>query len=273
MSDFELYNQALEEYISRTSSPETGSDSGMDITHDEVVCYHDSVVIDGGMTVCLDCDQEIRHGISYEKEWKFRKTGRSSDPSRVHIRNTHERTIYKDVEGLGFGDKIIIDADKLYSQITNGQIFRGSKRKGIIFACVFHAYKTNGVTQSCEKLIKVFNITKKVGLGGLKFVNLNISTDSDIRSNQITPVHLIKEIMEKFSANEKQVENALKIYKEIENRSSLLNRSRPQSVAAGLTYYWLRLKDTNISMKDFTEKIGLSELTVIKMANEIARVH
>ena len=54
-----------------------------------------------------------------------------------------------------------------------GNIYRGNCRRAIIFACVFHSYKSIGQPQTHEKLIKLFKLTRKSGLKGLKHVTLN----------------------------------------------------------------------------------------------------
>ncbi len=69
-----------------------------------------------------------------------------------------------------------------------------------------------------------------------------------------------------------QKKEVINLYARIKNRSSKLNRSRPQSVAAALTYYWIRKKKLDISLKDFAKKVDLSELTINKNAKEVALV-
>ena len=173
---------------------------------------------------------------------------------------------------MNFSEAIIDEANKIFQETTKGKIFRGNSRKAIIFACVFHAYKVAGNPQSCESLINLFSLDRKVGLKGLKHVGLNAPKDSVIRTSHITPQDLIREIMKKFEASLDQIAEVVELYSKIHNRSSILNRSRPQSVAAGLTYYYILLKQKNISMKDFTKKVNLSDLTVVKITKEICRV-
>ena len=78
--------------------------------------------------------------------------------------------------------------------------------------------------------------------------------------------------MDKFSATAEQKQEVVKLYEQIKNKSSRLNRSRPQSVGAGLVYFWIRSKQKDITLKQFTKKVSLSELTINKIANEIADV-
>ena len=178
---------------------------------------------------------------SYEKEWRYygvMDTKHNTDPNRCHARKSDEKTIYKDVEKMGFSDKIISQANAIYEQCTNGKIYRGNSRKGIIFACIFHAYKINGYVQSCEHLLDVFQIERKVGLKGLKFINLMAPKDASFRQITVTVDHLIDEVMEKFHATPEQKKDALAIYYRLKDRSSVLNRARPQSLASAIVRYY-----------------------------------
>ena len=261
MTDFQLYEKAFARFEKQNVKVKK--------------CAHADTAIENGITTCLDCGEELSKHIMHEKEWRYYGTTdskRSSDPSRVQIRKSEERNINKDVENMGFSDAIITKADKLYSQVTKGQIYRGNSRKAIVFACVFHAYKMLGKHQTPENLIKLFGLNRKNGLKGLKIVNVNAPKDSEIHTTFITPVHLIHDIMNKFKANDKQKEEVIDLYKRVKNRSSKLNRSRPQSVAAALTYYWILKTKIDITLKEFAKKVDLSELTIQKNAKEVSLV-
>lgn len=260
MSDYTIFDKAITKYDSNTANYE---------------CNHEDTQLEKGVFVCINCGIETGRAIMHEKEWRYygpHDTKRSSDPNRVQIRKTEERNIYKDVANLGFSQKIISIANKLYSDVTQGQIFRGKSRKAIIFACIFHAYKLEGKPQTHEKLIKIFSLTRKIGLKGLKHVNLNAPKESPIHTTYITPVHLIEDIMSHFSSSKIQNAEVVDLYKKTKNKSSDLNRARPQSVAAGLIFYWIKSKGLDISLKDFAAKAELSELTINKITKEIERV-
>lgn len=281
MSDFELFNAALNEY-KKTNVVINDSVSDVKIHLDELNmfetkdnCEHLNTIVEKGVDVCTDCGEEIIKKIQNTKEWVYygqSDTRHSSDPNRVQMRKSEERNIYKDVENMGFSDKIIAEANKIYFQVTKGQIFRGNSRKAIVFACIFHAYKLSGKPQSHDKLIHIFNLSRKTGLKGLKHVNLFAPKNSNIRTAYITPINLVEEIMEKFSATDEQKKEVIKLYNQIKNKSSRLNRSRPQSVASGLVYFWICSKQKDISLKQFTKKVSLSELTINKIAKEISEV-
>lgn len=274
MSDFDLFNEALEEYKKMkildednvSSSPSENCETG---------CLHENIISEKGVSVCVDCGEESHQRITHEKEWRYygqSDTKHSSDPNRVQMRKNEERSIFKDVENLGFSESIIAKANKIYAQVTEGKIFRGNHRKAIVFACVFHAYKMSGKPQSHERLIQIFNLSRKTGLRGLKYVNLYAPKNSKIRTTYITPINLVGEIMEKFSATKEQKQEVVELYEKIKNKSSRLNRSRPQSVASGLVFYWICVKGKEITLKDFAKKVILSELTINRIAKEISEV-
>lgn len=242
----------------------------------KATCPHREIILEGHTKNCAECGEVLLiKELTYEKEWRYygmMDTRHTSDPNRCHIRRSEDKTIYRDVDKMGFSDKIISMANHLYEQVTQGRIFRGNTRKGIIFACIFHAYKLELNPQSCETLIDIFQIDRKIGLRGLKFVNLHAPKDSTFRNFQITTEHLIQEILNKFHASPPQVQEAIQLYHTIKGRSSLLNRSRPQSVASGVVRYYIQLKNPDITMDYFRTKIRLSELTISRIVKEIRRL-
>lgn len=227
-------------------------------------CSHTNWSEEATNKVCEDCGMVITKDDDSNTVVKY-----NTDPKRCHARRIEEKGIHKDVEKLGFSDKIVSMANVIYEQVTAGKIYRGNSRKGIVFACIFHAYKMNNNPQSCEQLIDIFGIERKIGLKGLKFVNLNSPKDSKFRGLQIRTEDIICEIMDKFNANETQKKEAILIYDKVQNKSSLLNRSRPQSVASGVVRYYIVQKNKDISMDFYKTRVNLSELTITRIVNEI----
>ena len=238
------------------------------------VCQHNQHNINGNI-VCTICGKTF-DTIQYDQqEWRYygsSDTRHSSDPNRCIMRKVDTRGIIKDVSDMGFSDRIIHDANVLYELVTKNRIYRGNTRKSIIFACIFHSYKLNDNPQTCEALMRIFSLDKKIALRGLKYVNLNAPKESNIRKTYITPEHIINDILDKFDANPSDRENIINIYESIKNRSSILNRSRPQSVAAGLIRYYCVNNNKMIKMDDFKRVVNLSELTINRIMDEISRI-
>lgn len=241
------------------------------------VCIHDNVVLVGIQSVCADCGQVISKNFSYEKEWRYygsMDTKHVSDPNRCNLRKQDEKGIYSELEKYQINKKVIFTANDIYETVTNKKIFRGKTRKGIIFGCVFYAYNFNNLSNSCKTLLSIFDIEQKVALKGLKFVNLNLPQDSKLRikSNSNNIENMISEILQEFNATEFQVKGVLQLYEHVKHKSSLLNRSRPQSVACGLIRYYILKTNPDYSIEYFREKIKLSELTITRIVKEIESI-
>jgi transcription initiation factor TFIIIB Brf1 subunit/transcription initiation factor TFIIB len=261
--NFELFDKVLNEY-----------DNNIDIDMKKNTCNHINIVCDNSyIKYCSDCGQEIEKNLSHDKEWRYYgqyDTKHNSNPNRVLARKLEdEKNIFKDVENMGFNNKIITLGNDIYLQVTKGQILRGNSRKSIIFASIFHAFKISGNPQPHDKLMKIFSLNKKNSLKGLKYVNLNAPKNSLIHTTYITPENLIEDIMDKFNASKNQKKEVIDIYLKIKNKSSKLNRSRPQSVASSVTYFWICKKNMDISLRDFAKRVELSELTIDKLVKEI----
>lgn len=271
MTDFSLFEQALTEYEKVSATDEDTIKTFLPSSK----CVHLNVINEKGIVLCTECGEEIYTNITHEKEWRYYgvvDNKNVTDPNRVQVRKFYENNIYKDVENMGFSEKIIATANNIYLQVTKGNIKRGNSRKAIVFACVFQSFKLNNCPQTHERLIQIFELSRKTGLQGLKHVALNAPKDSEIHTTHITPIHLIKEVMAKFDASAEQVKEVNDLYEKIKDKDTKLNRARPQSVSSGILFFWICLKKKDISLKEFSKKVGLSELTVGKMAKLIAEI-
>jgi transcription initiation factor TFIIIB Brf1 subunit/transcription initiation factor TFIIB len=239
-------------------------------------CEHANVITDMAIKVCTGCGCEIDKELNYDKEWRIyqNKEKVQTDTTRCHLRKNNVKTIHKDLENLGFNSKIINTANELYQRVTCGKIYRGNSRKSIIFACVFSSFKIHGNPQTCENLIRIFNLKRKLGLKGLKYIHLNIEKDTQIQNIRITPYHIITDMMQKFIPSEpKQIDEVYAIYNHVKNKSSILNRSRPNSTAAGIIFYYILKNNKTITLKQFSKEIELSELTIKKIVKQIDMIY
>jgi transcription initiation factor TFIIIB Brf1 subunit/transcription initiation factor TFIIB len=241
------------------------------------MCVHDNIVLVGIQSVCADCGQVISKNFSYEKEWRYygsMDTKHVSDPNRCNLRKQDEKGIYSELEKYQINKKVIFTANDIYETVTKSKIFRGKTRKGIIFGCVFYAYNYHNLSNSCKTLLSIFDIQQKIALKGLKFVNLNLPHDSKLRikNNSNNIENMITETLCEFNATPSQIEDVLQLYEHVRNKSSLLNRSRPQSVACGLIRYYILKTNPDYSLDYFRQKIKLSELTITRIVKEIETI-
>lgn len=237
-------------------------------------CTHENVMNDLKTIICKDCGYQISKDCSFEREWRYygsTDTKHYNDPNRCSFRKIEQKGLYNDLEKYNFKRQIISDANDMYEVVTKKKIFRGKKRKGIVFACVYHAFHRNNSPLSCETLIQMFDIDNQCALKGLKFVNMNLPKNCELRSPPKTnDIHnLIQEIMKEFNATPGQIQETLSLYKYLINKSSLLNRSRPGSVAAAIVKFYILKKNPQFTNEFFKNKIRLSELTLTRITREI----
>jgi transcription initiation factor TFIIIB Brf1 subunit/transcription initiation factor TFIIB len=221
-----------------------------------------------GNKVCEDCGLESPPEIDNSPEWRFYKendTKQSSDPSRCFLRKYEEKSIYRDMEGYNLEPDIIERANASYSIVTEDSILRGNSRKGVIVACIFYAYEDLGQRKSQDEIKLFFNINKKILSNGMKMFNLKIKRTPIYTS----PIDFIPKILSRFNLTEKHCNFVTTLYNKICVQSSFINRSNPDSIAAGLSYFVLKHINFPISLNEFSKKVGLSDITIHKISKKI----
>ena len=249
------------------------------ITKYKNTCDHNETIYEGNIEICIECGLKVNEEYNFLPEWRFygeNDNKNSDDPNRCQYRKIPDKGIRKDLEKMGLPCDIIDIADKLYTDITKGDIKRSNLRKGIMFACVFQAYKNLGKPETPDYLSKKFNINKKNMSKGLTYFCLR---SQEKKKDYITAEHFIPKICEKFNIIDEHINNILNLYKKIGDKSSILNRSNPQSVSSALVYYYIKktkddsfIKNKNIpdiTAAIFGQEVNLSEVTIINKANEI----
>jgi len=240
-----------------------------------VICQHKNKTVNGCQMICEDCGIEVSKIELQDKEWRYyghSDTRNSSDPSRCQTRYVEEdKNIFKDIEGMGFSDEVVKKANENYVKIIQNTIHRGNTRKGIIFACIFEALKILGRPQPAKPLGDLFGIDNKTAMHGVKTLKLKLSKDC-ISNEYITPEHIIDDIMNEFGATIDKKSEVKHIYLVVKGKSDKLNRSRPQSIAAGLIYYWLLKTNNTITLKQFSERVKLRDTTILNISKEVKNV-
>lgn len=237
-------------------------------------CLHEEEKIDKGNLFCNICGLQLNTIISFDKDrfYGCNDNKYCEDPSRSSFRkdSTLSKGLVPDCEKLNLPRNIVSEANIIYTELTKDKIYRGNKRKGIIFACIYHSFRLNNDPKSCETLVKLFDIKQSIALKGLKFSHTHLNITSVLVQNKETTVgidNLIKEIMKEFNAH-KNIPEILVLAKKLIDKSSLLNRSRPLSVAWGIVKYYMMSK--NVSSEEvFNSKMNISNLTLNRITREI----
>jgi transcription initiation factor TFIIIB Brf1 subunit/transcription initiation factor TFIIB len=78
--------------------------------------------------------------------------------------------------------------------------------------------------------------------------------------------------MKKFNSNQEHINKVIDLYKMIQNKSSLINRSNPQSIVSGLVFYYCRLIGKNITCSKFSSIVNLSDITISRISKNISDI-
>lgn len=242
----------------------------------EKECEHNQTELVDGSDVCLECGMCMAT-LSFDKEWRYygaADTKNLSDPARCHKRRKDQRSIYKVIEGHGIPEAIVADANEKYKVIIEHAIFRGERRMSIIVACLFHAYMDHGEPRTASKLGKLFKLSEKKVNDG---INTYYEFFPDARKKQVTAQDLIKGIMIDVGVNMSHYRKINRLCEYLNGRSSTLNRSTPQSVAAAIVYLHLCLlpeykESLGMNKLRFSKMVGLSDITIGKLARDAASI-
>ena len=271
-----------EDLFRKLSSLLSSDDMETDEIKIENKCNH-IYISDGKNEICKDCGCIKSKPLSLEKEWRyFGHDNKKNDPSRCNLRKTNTKApITTQCDKINFSGKVINDANQFYTEVTKGKIYRGKKRIAIIYACVYYSLKGSNSPYSPDKLLDLFEIDRTTALRGLKFVKTNLTqkenklltlkTKEKYNENESEIEKLLNEIMEDLNATSSQIQEVKMIYKYLCGKSSLLNRSRPQSFATGLAKYYIMKKNPSFSF-EIKYNVKLSNLTLKRIISEIETI-
>lgn len=233
--------------------------------------------------ICLSCGMELTN-ISEQQEWRYfgNSDGRyNSDPSRIRITKTADKNILKELDKYSLSDYIKHESNLLYLKVVNkNEILRGSSRLGLIFAVVYTCYKNSTTPKTSDEINELFKLDKKIISEGLKTLklklrekNVKLSIHRKPSENILSKEHLfISSIMDKLNSNKQNKEEVYKLYDKIKNRHSSFNSSKPHSVACSLVYYYCKKNKYDITSAEFSELVGLSDITINKLVKLIDTV-
>ncbi len=231
-------------------------------------CPHNNVVSENGMEICFDCGESLYEQINYDPEWcNYQDQKSGPDMCRVQFRKKHEKGIQKEIEHYSFEPSVVQLANKMYLQVTNGGIKRGTSRKAIIFSCIFNAYIELGRKKTSEELRELFKLERRDASRALTEFKKEYKTRESLF---ISPEYFIPQILGLFNASTVHTDKIKKLYVFINNKNiSCIKGSNPKSISAGIIYYYLFLTDKLMDVDKFSETSGLSKITISKIYKSI----
>ena len=238
-----------------------------------LVCPHEDTITIDHVINCKVCGQEIEN-LSFEPEWRFygsADTRNCSNPSRCHKGKNQNKTVGILLDHLQLSTAIKALTQKKYQNVVGKETVRGKGRKAIVAACLFHAFKDFGECRTQNEIRDWFGIKIQRMSTGMTAYYKVFPTDITCH---IEPRDLVKNILFKIEANIRaHYRKILSLVKLVENKSLILNRSNPYSVAASIVFLYLCIhpqykQQLELTKKSFAKKVKLSDITISKLAKE-----
>lgn len=281
-------NQFSEEFIELFGDSETyeniktfinESNSEFLEGNQDIECEHLKYFEEDGIKLCIDCGCEV-NVLDFESEWRNygdSDTRSSKDTSRCHKSQTVKPGLDKVFQEakLGFLQQSIKKkVEKRYNIIVGKDTVRGTGRKAIVASCLLYVFRDEHDIRFADEIRLLFGLTKRDMSDGLTKYYAKFLTD---RIKSLKPSDLIRRIMKITEIDYKHYPKIFRIAKCLYNTDKILNHSNPQSVACSIIYFYLCLRpkykqSLGLNKSKFASKVGLSDITITKLAKRAAHV-
>jgi transcription initiation factor TFIIIB Brf1 subunit/transcription initiation factor TFIIB len=224
-------------------------------------CGHDDTTVQDMEIVCMTCGT-ILTNISFTDNLY-------GESVQNHYRKTkHIKGIHTDIETLQVPQDVEDMANEMYLNITMNITQKGNNRKGIICSCLKYACKKHGIPMTMERLTRLMNVKQRHIYKGCRMV-------ADVYPETVdtlSPEDLIAENAGLFDLNSRDIQQIQALCRSTTSESTVLKRSKPLSVAAGLVYFYIVLNKMTVTRAQCAQKVGVSEITLQKIAKTVAEI-
>jgi transcription initiation factor TFIIIB Brf1 subunit/transcription initiation factor TFIIB len=230
-------------------------------------CAHPYTTRSNGQTHCRDCGEAI---LSFCKE----DTSYFDDASVVLITDRKApKSIRKELDLLALPDEIKDRADRIYAYKVGDNTYRANVRQEVKFCCIFEAYKEAGIIRDPNEIAQMLGIKRKgMSRGIMRCSSLFTGKANTSEQVPLTALDLVPEMLNRcgVQADESHLDDMARIYTYAKDRSELLNRSKPQSIAAALIFYYLSnmVLDRKIPKNEIAKNCGISVMTLNKLSSD-----
>ena len=232
---------------------------------EEEECCHDCLDDDN---FCMCCGMRVQK-LAVENDAKY-----SIDCFRTNVRcqvKQNTRTLVADLSHTGIPTDILHDIDKQYKLVVGDRVFRGQPRLAIAFILIknHYLYELNETIDPDVLAEKIGVQRNKISKGREIYEQfLKVNKQYKRRPRYVTPLDFLPILLKKTNLTSEYMRNLTGIYNIICDCPQLMT-SKPQSVAAGLLYYFIHKKNMDICKKDFCDVVNVSDITVTKIYKEI----
>lgn len=249
MSNLEIFRQLMLQI-----------NNGIEEESDNEDCAHEDTVVDSCRVICADC------GVMLSEKYLIDQGGGVGMKRRKRL----ECPIYNEIPA--YVPQHIKDLTiEIYKAVTGKEIFRNTFRKSIILACLHRAAIIKESPICFDEMLEMFSLKTHEANKGVGYVANNIPKDSPY-----TIPFLNDEISIGSNLTIIGLSHALQpvtnLFQFVKAECDILNNSHCKSVVCGCIFFWIKLNNVNISLKQFALKVCMSEMTIVKKYIIISKV-
>jgi hypothetical protein len=264
MSDFlQLLDDVFEK--SETSKPIVHPAMDMETK----VCKHEFGGIEHGRVCCISC------GVQQVARDAVHSVGPFPDQDNMQVRRSDDRTIIGDLLKMNLSYEVCQYANKKFVSVTRGKTFRCKSRRALMCCSVFLAQKELHGMADHQALQELFDVDSRKIMQAMKVLCFTSKESSRGTSDNVFAVsteEITRRTMELFGASNSHVNEAINILADVKDKSILLSRSRPQSMAASVVFFWIVVNRQPINMERFKRYTNISPTTMARYCTEISIV-
>lgn len=216
---------------------------------------------------------------SYELKKIRRYTEWQSMPYREKSLYNEFQFITTMAQNAGIPKIFIDDAMIHHKNISEQKMFRGLNRDGIKAASIYIACRLNGYPRTAQEIATIFHLDKTSASTGCSMaVNLLHSSQRGVEISQQTelcislPSNFIERFCSKLEFPCELTFLAKFIAEKIEKGSLLPDDNTPQSIAAGIIFFIIKLAKLGITKNQIREVCNVSEVTINKCSKKIEKI-
>lgn len=171
-----------------------------------------------------------------------------------------------------YTDEIKLEISQLYSKATGGKTKRNAPRRATIYCCIVAISKQRGIIFDSDELREKLDLKEKDINKIAKEIEPTIRNYTSHSNLQVTMEDVLKTIIKTFDLNEKLLPDLINIHERCSRVSKLFISSRTETLAAGITYYYLNLTCPSFDQDRYFQQSKISRDTILAIDLEIRRI-
>lgn len=191
------------------------------------------------------------------------------------IPRSNEKTIRHDLEKLNMPSNIINIADAIYQNMDVGTK-RGKRRKMLLFFCAFTAYNQENIPVDPIWLANICGLERSSISKSLSMCS-PVYTNCESPMVRFNPKDYIPVYYKKLSAwitfPEGTIEDIYDMSDEIMEKDSSLNDEKPQTVAAAILVFYMKMHGYTIDKDNYNTIFKRSDMTINKIKKKIIKAY